>query len=484
MPKDKKPTEDIPEEENVITPEEFESLEKKEKKGRPSLFSKSKPKEPPKPPERDSEKRGRGDEDVFLAVEKIQAKLETVEGLRQATEEKISRISEEIGELRSAIMEKEKTFSQVESGFERVKEIFQEMQPKKIRAELDRKEDEIEKINAKVESFDTRIADMKKKMDDVASIMEKIKDLKNVIAISETISKKMAKIDEDRKETTKVAAKVESMFSEITEKMSEFHNYRGKIEFSSESMHDMMKSLDMLEVRVENAFTKDDAKKMDDRMEQLETDLTDKIQAVRDIVDDLVTSLRKGGVKDLLKEAGKTKMDEINKKFSQLADYEKSLKETRNELAKLREEKSKEIISLTSEVEKLKRGKPAIIMKNEAVPEAKKKKDMMEGRRLKTEGVADAFKPSTPSGQRQPAQTSAPQPEQKPETLEYAEPEVQDINYLIEQCHTNVDKGSIAEARKLYSQILSAYEQAKDSPEGEQLYSRIKRLYYRLQIYA
>ena len=103
--------------------------------------------------------------------------------------------------------------------------------------------------------------------------------------------------------------------------------------------------------------------------------------------------------------------------------------------------------------------------KVEEKPETKEK---MEGRRQET-----------PSDQRRT--------EQKPgERLEYAEPETQDVNYLIEQCHTNVDKGSIEEAKKLYSQILSAYEQAKDNPgsDAEQLYGRIKRLYYRLQIYA
>jgi chromosome segregation ATPase len=471
--KEKKPAQDVPEEENVITPEEFEALEKKEKRGRLSLFPKGKIREIPKPQqprnfERPGEKR---EDEIFVSVEKIQAKLETLEGLRQATEEKISRISEEIGELRSSILEKDKTFNQVESGFEKVREIFQELQPKKIRADLDRKEDAIEKVNAKVESFDTKIADMKKKMDDVVAIMEKIKDLKNVVAVSETISKKMAKIEDERKEMTKLAAKVESMFSEITEKMTEFHNYRGKIEFSAESMHDMMKSLDMLEVKVENSLSKDDAKKIDDRIEQLETDLTDKIQLVRDIVDDLVTSLKKGGVKDMLKEAGKTRMDEINKKFSKIENYEKALKETNDQLTKLREEKNKEVGLLVSEVEKLKKEKPAMIVKTpaESAPEGKKK--------------GPEKSAPTPAPAPQPESEPEPEPEQAG-PLDYAEPEAQDINYLMEQCHARIDNGSIEEARRLYGQILSLYEQTKDSPGGEQLYGRIKRLYYRLQIYA
>jgi len=455
MAKEKKPVQDIPEEENVITPEEFEQLEKKEKRGRISLFPKEKPKQPPITL-RDSERRGRGEDDVFVSVEKIQAKLETMEGLRQATEEKISRLSEEIGELRSSILEKDKTFNQVETGFERVREIIQELQPKKIRAELDKREDEIERLNAKFEASDTKVTDVKKKMDDVVGIMDKIKDLRNVVAVSENISRKMAKIEEEKKETTKIAAKVESMFSEITEKMTEFHNYRDKIEFSSESMHDMMKSLDMLEVKVENALTKDDAKKMDDRMEQLERDLSDKIQLVRDIVDDLVTSLKQGGVKDMLREAGKTRIDEINRKFSQIENYEKGLKETRDELSKLKAEKDKEIGLIVNQIG----GLSSQPLKKEApAPETKKK------------GSAKAAKTLEPE----------PEPEPEPEG-----PESDDLSSMMERCHANIDSGSIQEARKLYAEILSLYEKTKDTraySDAEQAYGQIKRLYYRLQIY-
>ena len=450
MPKkDRKPIQDITEEENVITPEEFEQLETKEKKGKLG-FLKNKPKaQAPRKEELIERGRMRTEDDIIVSVEKIQAKLETIEDLRQTMEERISRLSEEIGELRSSILEKDKTFNQVESGFEKVKEIFDELQPKKIRAELDRKEDAIEKIGARVESFDTKISEMKKNMADVVSIMEKIKDIKNVVAISENISKKMSKIEDDKKDTAKTAGKVESLFSEITEKMAEFHSYRDKIEFSSESMHDIMKSIDMMEVKIENAVTKEDMKKVDDRFEQLEKDLTDKTQIIRDIVDDLVTDLKKGGVKDLLAKQGKSRIDEINKRLSEIHDYEKGLKSLKDDFARLREEKARETKVLVSEIQNLKAGaRPA------------------PGKDPKKQPIA------------------APAPDHGEAGEAYADPvQGQDISQLMDQCHGQIDSGNIESAKNTYNEIISMYEQAKDSPGAEEIYGKIKRLYYRLQIY-
>ena len=435
--KDKAPVQDIPEEENVITPDEFEELERKEKKSR--IFKEQK--RPPKPGPAKKEEEPKESDRLVFQVEKIEAKLETMEGLRQATDEKISRLSEEIGELRSSILEKDKTFNQVESGFEKVKEIFDELQPKKIRAELDRKEDAIEKLGAKVEAFDTKISDMKKNMSDVLNIMDKIKDLKNVVAVSETITKKMARIEEERKETAKIAAKVESMFAELTEKMSEFHNYRDKIEFSSESMHDIMKSLDMMEVRIENAVKKDDMKKVDDRLEQMEADLTDKVRVIRDIVDDLVDSLKSGGVKDILAKEGKSRIDEINKKLSEISQYDKSLKDVKEELARLKQQVS------SSPAEGLK-------------AQTKSKKPSIQAMEL-------APVPVQPDAQAGPATEGL------------------DMDSLMELCHDQIDRGDVEAAKKTYGQILSMYEQSKDTlgPGADQAYGKIKRLYYRLQVH-
>jgi len=480
--KEKRPVQDIPEEENVITPQEFEELEKKEKKPKKGLFSKKKEKKASRPEAAEimpSRKEKASDIDkLFLENEKIQAKLETIEELRQTTEDKISRISEEIGELRSAILEKDRTFNKMEGGFEKIKEIFDEMQPVKLKASLDKKDDAIEKVNAKVEAAEFKISETKKSLESMKDFMEKIKDLKNLVSISDSVSKKVAKVEEERKETAKIAAKIESMFSELTEKTAEFHQYRDKIDFSSESMHDLMKSMDMLEVRVENAVSKDDFKKLDDRFEQLERDMTDRIGAIKDIVDDMAATLKKGGMKELLAKEGKTRIDEINKRLGQIDSFEKAVKSLQDELASVKSNKEKEISALSSKMESLKKQSASSYSYTPAAGPAPALKGRQSPAQVRSPAVApDAEEDEEASMDLiTPVTASSMSQNYKEDSLES----------MLEQCHVHIDKGDIEQARSLYSQILTIYEQSKDSgecPSPEEVYGKIKRLYYRLQIY-
>ncbi|MEM5812555.1 MAG: tetratricopeptide repeat protein, partial [Candidatus Aenigmatarchaeota archaeon] len=60
------------------------------------------------------------------------------------------------------------------------------------------------------------------------------------------------------------------------------------------------------------------------------------------------------------------------------------------------------------------------------------------------------------------------------------------ISNLMEQCNRCIDNGDIEEAKRLYSHILSIYESIKngrDYPRISDTYNKIKRIYYRLQIY-
>ena len=113
---------DISYEENVITPEEFEEIEKKEK------GKKYKP--VPKPvsaPKKQKETEPTNFETLLLKIEKLEGKLEATENMIKATEEKIAKNTEEIGELRSSILERDRVFNRIESDFRLIKELSEEI---------------------------------------------------------------------------------------------------------------------------------------------------------------------------------------------------------------------------------------------------------------------------------------------------------------------------------------------------------------------
>ena len=94
---------------NVITPDEFDELEKKEKK-------KIKLKEETGPSKPGSGKDKATTVDMLLLkTEKIEGKLESIAEGRKALEERMSGLNQEIGELRSSIMEKDRMRAEEQS---------------------------------------------------------------------------------------------------------------------------------------------------------------------------------------------------------------------------------------------------------------------------------------------------------------------------------------------------------------------------------
>ena len=103
---------------NVITPEEFQELEKKE--GRKIKLKGAAKTEEPKPRHsRDSV----NPEMLLLKTEKLEGRLETMGEFRKAMEERLSVLNQEIGELRSSIMEKDKVLREVQQGFSKIRDM-------------------------------------------------------------------------------------------------------------------------------------------------------------------------------------------------------------------------------------------------------------------------------------------------------------------------------------------------------------------------
>lgn len=309
---------------NVISKEEFQSLEKKEgvkkKKQGSGIFHRDREKGKPT---------GKGSDvdELMMRAEKMDARMEMIENMRKGTDERISALSEEIGELRSALLEKEKTFGELEGKFRKLVDISDEIQPERIMKELEKRSDEIVKTQSRTEALETRMDDARKTIKELQSVTDNVKNINRVFALSEKLDKKIAKIDEERKNMSRMAGKTETVFSDINEKLRDFEKYRGKIEFNEESVYELMKTLDSFEVRLEKFVKKE---KFDDvlkRIEDMKTEYEIRIDDMKEIVDRLLSDLKKGGIKKVLSKCGDEKLKEIQKALERLETEEKKGKE-------------------------------------------------------------------------------------------------------------------------------------------------------------
>lgn len=312
-----KPPEKKEYEENVITSEEFEKLEKKE--GNKKFFDDMKKGEEKSKPKK--EEKVSGDASIgslTLKIEKLEGKLETVDDMRRANDERFSRVSEEIGELRSSILERDRAFDRVEKGFQTVNEIIEELEPRRLRKELDKKTEEIIKNQARIESLGTQLKESAKGVKELRDLLSKIKDVKNIVNLSNDMGAILTKVEKERRTINKTAGKIEAIFSELSKKISEFDSYKDKVDFNAETMHDLMKSLDMLELKLENVLKKEDMSKVDEKIKKLETEVKDQVHDIKDVVDILVSSLKKTDLKEILDKQGVETVSDVNERISNI----------------------------------------------------------------------------------------------------------------------------------------------------------------------
>jgi len=317
------PKENISEEENVISPEEFKALEKEEG---------NKPIEPDTRRVKEKKPSNTSVDDVMLKVEKIEGKLEALDTQRAATDERISRLSEEIGELRSSLLEKERMFNTVETGFAKMKDMTEEINPQKIRKELSTYSEEVIHFQAKIESLEVKLDELNKSNDKIKGILTKIKSFENIVAVFEELQSKLNELEDDKKFVERQAGKVESIFSEINNKMKQFRQYQERIDLNKDMLNEVMKAVDMVELKVEKLATKDDLVKYDERLKQLNLGYDDKVQDMKELMKKLLVTMKQKGFKDVDKG-----VLQLNTNFASMND----ISELKGEL----EEMQKQLIS-------------------------------------------------------------------------------------------------------------------------------------------
>ena len=286
-------SENVPYEENVITPGEFEEIEEKEGTKLEEVeenISRGKPEAELSPMDK-----------LVMKVERLEGKINAMDSVDKSIQDRISELSEEIGELRSSILEKEKTLNEVESKTKEVIDVFEEVKPGEIKEELEKKEEKIVNNKAALETLAMKQKELKEEIDKIKNIMEKIKSFENLVEMSEKINEKFSQIEENKKYTSRLAAKVENIFSELNVRMKEFRDAIEKVDMNEETIKELMKSVDMMEIKIDNVVTKDELEKakkeITENKEKKIVELEDKIYDMKDFLEDIIT--KAGGSKFL-----------------------------------------------------------------------------------------------------------------------------------------------------------------------------------------
>jgi chromosome segregation ATPase len=444
-------------ESNIITPKEFEALEKKE--GKKIRIKKDVEKAEPVEKKPANHDKATDIDMILLKTEKLEGRIDANAEFRESMEERLSGMNQEIGELRSSIMEKDKLIREFQSGFAKITETAEGMDSERIARQFARNEESIEKMQAEMEKVNVRLKGMRESIKDNSDVLENVRDIKNLINIIKTLKEKVDKVEEHRKFTSRTAGKIEAMFADLSDKLGEFQSYKDKIEFNEETMHEIMKTTDLIESRLGETVKKDDMKKLessvDEKLSKASIEEDDKIYDLKRLLEDLLTGLKDAGIKGVLEKVGKANLekvfatkDELNQLMARLEGLREAARRTAQE--KVRTFPRKE----------LPKNEP---QKGEGKPRERVRPII----RDISEEVQKTMQTRTP---------------ENPVTG------IRDrVDAAIDRAENAIKAGDLDSAKNLYKEALALYNQlnrAESYGDANLIYNRIRGLYTRLRIYS
>jgi len=431
---------DISPEENVISPEEFEAIEKKE--GR-------------KPPKIAEEKeRGVGGasdiEKLVLKTEKLEGKFDVMTAERQALSDRMSVLNEEIGEIRSSVLGRDRTFNEIQAGFKEMKDAIKEISPRSIAANLERGVQGIEVNAVKIEGLDARTKEFSKELKSIKTTLFKIRDVQNLVEIIEGLKKKIDVVEKDRKYTSRLAGKIEAMFAEMSGKLGEVDRFKDKITLNEDAMHELMKTVDMIDIKLDQMVKKDDVKMVEDdfakKIEAARMEWDDKIYDVKKIVDELLEALKNAGVKGMLEKMGKVKLKRAFATKNELDDIRRRLGDLKSLSDEIKEMKMRQFMFAEQPPKEIKPTAPG-----KGVP-------VKEGKPEETGGSAKVEAGPRPAETSEQAKEEE-MPQEVRDGIESVGRVAEKLSSMIEQAGEAVKAGQTEIARGKYLEALSLYNQ-------------------------
>jgi len=508
---------EVSSEENVITSDEFNALEKKEsKKG--GLFGMFKKKKPARETfATDTKDKGGGTslEEMQMNIEKINGKLELIDTFRSSSEERFVKLGEEIGELRSSLMGQEGTVGKMEAGVEKMQDMVKEIEPEKITKERMKIMKLVEENNAKIDVLDKKGNMFGEEIKGYRKEMGRIQDIENLVKLVKDADSLIAKIRDSENSTKRLSSKVEKIFSEIGTRMSKVDEQAKRIDTLDGLVNEAAGSLEGIEIKMKGTALKDDLEKFQKNMKK---DLTlfkknneDRLDELRDLVDMMVSTmedLKKG--KPVFDDEGQEREREIAKRMEEIEkggsgrhtegkgeEVEEAGTEDDEEDGIAIEHPEPEDEDEGEEAPAKEEGKP------EPEPREPAKKAVAKGaakkpvhhhpKPVKVAKGARHVKHAAPK----PVKKAMPAPrqggvekeeepakaagkEQKPDMHDYLK-----IRNLMVKCDDSIEKGDTDTAEELYAKIIELYKKITQktgkTEETDELYEDIMYLYSELK---
>ncbi|MFP4118772.1 MAG: hypothetical protein ACLFTH_01840 [Candidatus Woesearchaeota archaeon] len=239
---------------------------------------------------------------LSLAVEKLQAESQANKEVRQATNERFSRISEQIGELRNQLRQSEKARLQMETKVEKAVGLVEAVQPQKLMSAVSKTDVKIEAVKSKIDALDLINSKIKEDLRDVRNKFAVFRNLKMVKDMNEDSKKRFRDMRKIEATVIQKADKLDNLFSEFEGAIEANKQTSKELKDVSDSVRKLFLTLDKLKASVDSKASSQDvsglkAKLNDAKQEVLDKTLKDLEYYKKQMKKDIESDVKKDEVK-------------------------------------------------------------------------------------------------------------------------------------------------------------------------------------------
>jgi len=193
-----------------------------------------------------------------VELEKIKVMLDTVKETGHVTDETIRSVSEGLGEIRSMVFQADAELKESAIKMEKIEDEISEVKPQEIAKKFRETNENLEKHQLELEMLEKKAADAGEKINKVFEMLRAIGGVENLINVNKDIQTKLEDIKEVMKYIERIGTKTEKIFVDLNKGLQDLVFIKAQQEDFNESLKDIVKNIDALNVKFEGYISKKD----------------------------------------------------------------------------------------------------------------------------------------------------------------------------------------------------------------------------------
>ncbi|MBS3131310.1 hypothetical protein J4212_02655 [Candidatus Woesearchaeota archaeon] len=189
-------------------------------------------------------------------LEKLKAQFSTFYELQKASNERFGNINEQLGGIRSQMMEREKDAQKLEARALQAIDMVKTVQPDKFLIEIRKMDSKIEALRANLEASENIIKNTVSELKGIRNKMGAFKGMEQVVKLNEEVKAELMEIKKTQATISRHADKVETIFSEMQKKFSDFIKTVDMVKDLDKSFKTISSDFDSIRVKITDFSSK------------------------------------------------------------------------------------------------------------------------------------------------------------------------------------------------------------------------------------